>query len=1402
MTTAPLFICHAFTESAFAGDLSLALEAYRFPVWQDKHQLRGSERLAPDVRWALEQAAQVIVILGLNTPDAAWLRREIEIAQETERRRSDSYRVIPLLLPGCDPKVLHDWFTPLPRSAAISVDAEGMGAALPALLTALGAMPPLPLERHAPSLPTLTITWGAQNCTAQLSSEPSATELPINLPSKVQTFPPRLLRWYWQEHPRWPIDRVRQLAAKTAALLHTYGRTLDATLFADAALHNLRTTWSARGERQLILNATHIDATTLENLALPWELLADSNGFLIQHKQPVAVQRRLPGKAGHLHPTTIPLRILVLSPRPDTEPTGHAHPWRSALPLYEATQDLGALLHIQVLFPPTQALLEKTLNEAWAAGCPLEVLHLDAHLHILPHDTAPSLALEAEPGATTDKCRQAQFMPQASLVHLLATYRMRLVVISGSGANTQSLVADLLQAGIAAVIVVHPQAAAETMQRFWAAFYEELLRGARIGQAVFAGQRRLASDSYRAQGLGGGGVQFHDWYAVQLYRGDQDPRLLLRPPLEMWRRLSAHTLPGSLGRLPPMATVGFVGRGRSLQILERLISYQPALFIRGNGNCGKTACAVALATWLQRCGRYPYSAYLGDDDAINPQTLVESLAHQLLAGARHWSISSYQGIWQAVDYLVKNLPSAPILILLDNIEQWSAEHDESMERFWKTLLDARLDVRLLGIGRLGPPSFAAPWREVVLGPLDAEDAMSLMSRTLIAHKEIPPVADSGTGFAALCDLVRMVGASPGVVQRLAHAVGQHGVAATFQQLSAMRSRLLRRKADDAQWPMYLGVELALQKISSSDRHALALLGFVKGGIHRLALTHSLEFDTQRSEALCKQLIALDLATDKGYGYLRIEPALSSYIYSQLNAAQRSETRITWRAAMDYLLSFLYRQYFKDSPRTLRLLRLELPNMLALLRDCHSHPLPERNAWITSQLEPLLAQLGIPSALAEAVAMRERAGTALAVWNGTRFEMERLRIERLRDKQALEEALQAARQLLAQAQEAGPDAYPGATYDLGRAHFELGKLLKQAGAAEPALRELTNARQQFHILAEHGNNSAVRMAAVADAEIGDCLTYLQRLQDAASAYEAALAKADAQSAGAANDRLQLGLVYQRQGKYAAAAETYAAAQRSFEHLGEMQAVALAARHLSMAYKLGRNMEAALQAGQRALYLYEQQRNRRGTAEVLGEVGQLHQVLNQLEAAVLAYRRMAELYQQLGDGRNEEASRNRLANALIQLRRPDEARQELYRASECNLPESQTARNWAIRRGMRDISQAVADLEIADQARYQAIQKYLAYRRAGGENTNPGVRLCVQIGDALRDGNQETIQALVAKLEQTAASPNVPVAGKLLITKLRAILKGDRSTALIRDAELHYQYAAELQLLLEELAELEG
>ncbi len=1418
MTAASIFICHAHADAAFARDLDLALETCRLQVWHDSRHLRGGDRLLPEVRWAIEQARQVIVVLSLNTGDSAWLRREIELAQETERRRTDAYRVIPLLLPGTDPNMLGRWFTPAPQVAPIQLTADGLGAALPTLLAALGQ--PLlhraATEDDTPALAKLELTFdltdlstvGSWRLVARLSLYPEqiSTTRSITINDALpQPLAPRLWRWYWQNYPLWPTDTLRRFANRVETTLETWGHALYQATFAAPELRELTTAWRhapESHERRLVVRADTVNPATAAVLDLPWELLHDGTGFLIRKQPPIRFQRRLPGGGDSAIATPPPLRILTISPRPDTEPTGHPDARRGAQPLLEALEGLGALVEPRTLVHPTLAALEKELNDAWSTGRPFTTLHLDGYFLSDPETGTILSGFEASYELRAPVCRDAHFIPLTALASLLATYRIRLIALvhpkqATGSSKVVGLASTLLAAGIAAVIIVHSDAPTETMRQFWTAFYEELLRGGRVSQASFAGQRRLAGDSYRAPAFGGGGIHLWDWSTSNLYLGQLDPQFALRPPLDLWRQLLKQPATGSLGRLPEPPPTGCIGRSRELSIIERLFENQTNIFLRGPGGSGKTTVGIALARWLRLRGRYRHFAYVRHGDAEEVRTLLDTLGRQLLPEGDHWSVGRYPTLWQAADELRRTLSPHPTLIVLDQLDLWPSEQSGPLDQFWKQLTDRWPELRLLALGRQGPPVFARPWTEIKLIGLEERDAIALLGQTLIAAGEMPLTTDSGSGFRPLREMVALTSGHPDGLRRLARGISIHGVNATLTMLETLRTSLLSLLGDIPQWPLYLSLELGLRGLSVQDREALNVLAFFKQGANRIALGSALALDTTAIDRFCERLIALELVEDRGHGHLWFDPALSQYLFTRLAPNLRATWRERWRAGMEQLLSILYPQSFKDPTRATRLLRLELPNLLALLRDYQQYAPPERIAQLSSRLEPLLTDLGIPTALAEVVAARERASQSLPGWSRIRFEVEQLRIERLRDEGSLEEALKAARQLLRQYQELGTDIYNGAAYDLGRAHLQLGKLLKLAGAAEPAVRELTEARQRFQTLAGAGNVSAGRMAAVADAEAGDCLIDLRRLQDAATAYQAALAHAGSQTVNptVAAHQMQLGLVRQRQGHYSEAIALYDAARRIFETLGEAEGAAQAWRQLGVARKLNGQMEAALQACQQALYLYEQQRHRGGIAETLGELGHLHQVLNQLEESALAYRRMADLYAQLGDGRGEESSRNKLANVLIQLRRPDEARQELYRASECNPPQSPTARNWAIRRGLHDIGQAVENPSVADQARRQAIQKYLAYRRAGGVNTSPGAQLCARVSQAIRAGDAGD---LAAKLDQIAANPNVPSDGKRLVIKLQTILAGARDPALAADPELHYQYAAELQLLLEELA----
>ncbi|HUM90096.1 MAG TPA: toll/interleukin-1 receptor domain-containing protein, partial [Candidatus Competibacter sp.] len=221
MATASIFICHAPSDTAFARDLELALETFRLSVWRDNRGLRGDNRLAPMVRWAIEQARQVIVVLGLNTGQLAWLRREIELAQEIERRRESGYHVIPLLLPGTDKSILGQWFSPIPTTAPIQLPADGLGAVLPALLAALGESPPgdVASGRNSPPPVAFELDFSRANAlaadwqwTVRLGQRPEPTAIAdLRSASGALPSPPphRLQHWHLPSSPCSPTAPPR-----------------------------------------------------------------------------------------------------------------------------------------------------------------------------------------------------------------------------------------------------------------------------------------------------------------------------------------------------------------------------------------------------------------------------------------------------------------------------------------------------------------------------------------------------------------------------------------------------------------------------------------------------------------------------------------------------------------------------------------------------------------------------------------------------------------------------------------------------------------------------------------------------------------------------------------------------------------------------------------------------------------------------------------------------------------------------------------------------------------------------------------------------------------------------------------------------------------------------------------
>jgi tetratricopeptide (TPR) repeat protein len=601
-----------------------------------------------------------------------------------------------------------------------------------------------------------------------------------------------------------------------------------------------------------------------------------------------------------------------------------------------------------------------------------------------------------------------------------------------------------------------------------------------------------------------------------------------------------------------------------------------------------------------------------------------------------------------------------------------------------------------------------------------------------------------------------------------------------RRLHDLMATLQRRYPNDRQRSLLASVELSLRRLPVEVRKKLGPLGAFQGGGTGWAIAQVLELDYRQDEevALGRHLEAVGLGTllpiGQGMTYLRLNPALAQALWGALPEVQRLAARAAWATAMRELVDFLLEQRSKDVHLAARLTLLELPNLLAPLawhvevaqvgQDAAPAGTPDASAaaptWddvvaMAAHLERLLQNLGRQRALASVADIRARTAAHLGTWSRTHFEAERADVERLDDAGRLAEAVAAARTLLQQAQAAGLDAYSGAAYDLAVAHFLLGRMLRRSRDAEAGLELLAEARTGFTALADAGNTSAARMASVCLTESGGCLMALGRLDEAAAAYETAIALGEQRHdrRSVAVNKGQLGTVRLSQRDYPAALAAFTETRETFAQLNEPVSVAVAWHQIGIVHKEAEQYEAAEHAYQASLQIAVQLGDTAGQALTLGAIGILYDAMGRLEDAVRFHRQAAEMHATLHDLAGEGHSRSNAADPLIALRRYDEARRELQRAIACQEPFGHAAKPWKTFGILSDLERAV--------------------------------------------GNTAAATAAATALAEIAQRPNLPAYVPPGLAALQALLAGSRDPALADDPRLAYDDAVDLRLLLDQL-----
>ena len=1447
-----IFISHASADDDFVKALRTALADNGLSVWVDSRNLRGADKLAPEIENAIAEARQVIVVLSPNTINSPWVRREIKQAIEVEKRKkNDGYRVIPLLLPGVQPSALELWFDEVPLGVKVELKTGGVNEAMPDILAALGERLPTdhqpapkavsqPLEELALELidPRIETIDGKRRAmaTATVIYEPSGPGSRA-VRSKRFTFTAPLgpietdeLSWYLEKYYLWPVGLFKDRAARVEAKLPEWGHNLYRAALTSESAREILAVWqntadgAARCFSIVVDNAlpegTSEDRQATANeaaselLSLPWELLHDGRGYLFQGARAARVRRRLPNRRSHKTALSgLPIRILLLSPRPEDERAAYIDHRLSARPLMDAIDSLGDLVKLTVLAPPTFPALEEALRRASEKGEPFDAVHFDGHGVFNREHGLGALCFEDPKDTNKLEERTSELIEADKLASVMRDYRIPLVFLEACQTATQekdpiaSVAARLLDEGVASVVAMSHSVLVETAHRFVRAFYAELAQGRSVGMAMLVGQRALYGDTWRGKVMGAGELELQDWFVPVLYQEERDAPLITELRSEEVRQLEARQRQLRLGALPDEPKHKFQGRSRELLKLERLLIGDQYAVVRGQGGAGKTTLAVELARWLVQARRFRRAAFVSLEEYSDARGVLDSLGQQLLP--ENYSVAPFKDLKEALQPVERALGDSPTIIVLDNFESLlpSADSTESsviaksreeILKLAQDLLNADPSTRIVFTSREPLPSpFDHARRDVRLGALDRTDAIALVSEVMKQEGREPKADDPGGTPTEIEELVDAVNCHARALELLARELAKQGVRATTKNLQRLMDEFDRWHPDDRRNSLYASIELSLRRLPPEMREQARALAVFHGGAHLKVLDYVLqtaEDDTETVPRLAAALIDVGLAEDMGYGHIKLDPALSSYMLREMSEADIEALRGRWANAMQALTRFLYYAYYKDVKLAAILTQFELPNLMAMLLWVQDRAMPETVIGLAGNIETLASTLGRKSALTQAVRVREETALKLSGWSHAYYLTESATINRLLEQGNLPAAHAAAQQLLRRCMEAGVGAYPEADYDTAVAHFKLGRVLQVMNAAEIALEPLGEAQRRFQNLAKNGNVSAEKMQVVTMMDTANCLKDLGRLDEAASLFQETISRSEElhSERDVSVSKFELGSILILQNRYHEALTTYEEALSVFESLGEPGSIANAWHGIGWVHSKTRRFELAEQAYRQSLAINVRTNDLAGEARLLGELASLYAIWGRLEEAVTFSRQAADAYNKQQNLNGEGLTRSNLASILIQLQRYDDARREVLRAIECRVPFGHAAEIWKTWDVLCDLEKATGNYLAADAARKNAIESYLAYRRAGGVSQSLQFHLLDLVSNALQENQAE---AVLQQLEQIAAD-DIPQSDKSLIAKLHAILQGDRSPNLVNDPSLYYRDVVELQLLLEQ------
>ena len=486
----------------------------------------------------------------------------------------------------------------------------------------------------------------------------------------------REFRWYLEDYLQFPYGAEENHADQVEGEMRKWGESLFAQVFAPGTGGNNPVIFYQEAVREGLEKCELcISSDDPAFLNVPWELLRDptpGGGYLAPSLGGFYRQRTAQriGAPIAVHQNG-PFRVLLVICRPygaKDVPLSTV-----AQPILEAIRPLRPAIELDVLRPPTFDALAKRLTDKRGY---YHLVHFDGHgvFARMPAGTViPQYRAMANKGHLVfeNEVGKEHVVSSDDLAQALATSRVPLYVLNacqsaeeGKEAAFSSVASSLVAVGAKGVVAMSYSVYASSAALFMGRFYEKLITGAPLSEAVAAGRQALHAKPQRPSVVGP--LELQDWMVPTLYQQEQGyvPIPGHAPPASKPDDEEGPVRRQRAEEVCPEGKFGFLGRDYDLVDIERLLRDDqfPCVLLTGVGGVGKTDLARGFARWYAETGGCPGGVFAVD---FREKADFGQVVGSIVGHGTDFSRLSEQQQW---DSLTSYLRSNPCLLVWDNFE--------------------------------------------------------------------------------------------------------------------------------------------------------------------------------------------------------------------------------------------------------------------------------------------------------------------------------------------------------------------------------------------------------------------------------------------------------------------------------------------------------------------------------------------------------------------------------------------------------------------------------------------------------------------------------------------------------------------------------------------------------------